>query len=190
MPDPSSFDYWFNKNYLGQAKKMFGEHLDPNMNLQFRAYRDSLKDDYESYKDDFSKQQDRIKLGSEYDEASSALGDARTADVNEFQSLAPMAQRKLLGSLNSRGLGSSVAAGGAGSGYMSSLANRQASTLGDIELGYQNLGQNLANRKKAGQIGISDFYNDLGFAKEQARGKKADFFDFLGGIIGGAKDFL
>ncbi len=134
--------------------------------------------------------QEKSILDTNINAATNATNAARQADIDQFQGLAPMAQRKLLGGLNARGLGSSVAAGGSGSGYLGALANRQASDLGGIELGYDNLLNSLAQRRRAGKYDIGGFYDDLSNAKKQAKNNEAGFLDYLGGAIEGISSFI
>jgi len=119
-----------------------------------------------------------------YNQAQSALVPAEQADVNEFNRTSPFVQRQMLGMLNSRGLGSSVLAGGSGSGGLSELANRQKSELSNIQGGYQSLSDSLTQGLKGSNINYQDFLNSLQGQQAAAQKLKQqqafDPFDILG----------
>lgn len=125
-----------------------------------------------------------------YDEAVKAAKAAQEADVNRYNELVPLSRNKLMGSLNARGLGTSVMGGGQGTGALSSLAQRLSSGLGDINLGYQDLLQNLAAQHKAGEYNISDFYRNMELAKQKSKEGEAGVLDYLGGLINAGSAYL
>lgn len=119
-----------------------------------------------------------------YNYATGQVGNAEAADVNEYMRVSPMLQRKMLGSLNSRGLGSSVLAGGSGSGYLGELSNKQQSGLFGLKSGYQGLRDQLEQQHLAGNLDINSFYNALAQRKAYAQSLKDQQGDLFTDILG------
>lgn len=177
---------------LGQATEDYRKKYSP----QYSQHGDLLTDifggsgDNQSEIDRFNKTVDTSALGLGADQAMGSVEKSRLADVADFQAQAPLAERNLLGSLNRRGLGLSALSGGQGTGALKSLADRFSKNLGNINLGYQDLTQQLQRQKRAGTFDISDFYGNLDLARKQAKSQEADAFDFLGSLTGVAGGFL
>lgn len=112
---------------------------------------------------------EKIVQQNNYDAAEKSLAPAEQADVAEYQRTSPMAQRKLIGQLNARGLGSSLMAGGSGSGAYSELLNRQASGLAGIQSGYQGLQNSLEQQLASGKIDTNQYYQQLGAQRAMAK---------------------
>lgn len=136
------------------------------------------------------KEGESAQAEQDYAGAEDAVRKTMGADIDEFQGLAPLASRRLLGSLNARGLGTSVMAGGQGTGALTGLAQRHAKGLGDIKLGYEDLLGNLAEQKKRGGIDTANFYRDFSLAKQNAKSKEAGVLDYLSAGIGAASAFI
>lgn len=177
-PGMGGFDAWLNNTYgtTGTSEgydKLLGEYAKYSGINASQWQGDSTR-----------KRLEKDILNTNISASSAAADKAKQADIAQYQALAPLAQQKLLGSLNARGLGSSVMAGGSGTGYMSSLANQQMQGLGNIEQNYQDLQQGLAARKQAGKYDINGFYNDLGNARTKAAAQGGGLMDWLGGAVG------
>jgi hypothetical protein len=180
--NPLGIDEFIKKNYGGMPSAEAGE--------AYVKYRDSLK----SQQDKYNKDLDKYNLDTNYNAATSSLTPAAEADTAEYNRLSPLAQRRLIGNLNSRGLGASLAAGGSGSGAYSELLNSQAQGLGNLQAGYQDLSNQLERQKASDTIDMDSFYRSLAGQREYARQLQKQnafgFEDILGLGLGAAKGFL
>lgn len=169
------------------AAPSFGEWwaLQPiDYQVSRRFNMNQAQNDYNAYVQQFDttkKQEQTQQTGTAYETAIGALRPAQEADVAEYQRLAPLAQSRLLGSLNARGLGASVAAGGSGSGALGELSNQQQQGLFGIQSGYQDLANQLERQKAGDQIDLDAFFGNLGrqrsFAMQQRKSMQPDVFD-------------
>ena len=147
-------------------------------------------DYYENVLSTRLKEADLNQMNTDYGEFGKAIEGGREADLAEYMPLGYLAARKTLGGLNARGLGTSVMAGGQGTGALTSLADRFKKGAGDIGLGYDQLRDNAAAQQKSGSFNISDAYGNLDLARRRAKSNQADFFDFAAVPINAAKGLL
>jgi len=156
---PLSYDDWLKTQpgigVFGNGKQ---DYLKPLYEQQYGTYADPL-----------NKAKEKYDLNTNYATAQGALQPAASADIAEYQRTSPLAQRRLLGGLNARGLGSSVAAGGSGSGAIGELSNRQQSGLYNIQSGYQSLANQLDKQKAGDAINLDSFYQSIARQRELAR---------------------
>jgi len=123
--------------------------------------------DYISYKDEYGQEKSKEEISNEYQKARAALGSQSEADIEEFMRQSPILQGRALGALNARGLGSSVASGGSGTGYLDELARSRAEGFTDMESLYQGLGNQLDLAEKGELIDLSGFYDQLSRARRE-----------------------
>ena len=174
-----SFGDWYTANGKGSTDTATLEN-------QYNRYLDSVNGPLAAGSTDYvgPGEIDAYFTGNAYKTANDALKPAEAADVAEFNRTAPFAQRRLLGGLNARGLGSSVMAGGSGSGALGELSNRQQNQLGSIESGYQGIANNLERGKASDQINMDSFYQQLAqqraYAQQLQQQSQFDPFQILG----------
>ena len=175
-----------------QSQNYFG--LNPNLVSGDQMRSDLFGKQYNEYVDSLTKAEQKKTLDTNYGAAMGSLTPAKEADVAEYQRTSPFVQRKLLGSLNARGLGSSVLAGGSGSGALSELAAKQQSGLQGIKQGYQGMYDELERQKAGDNIDMDSFYSQLGrqreYARQQQIANRPDFFDFAKPLVSGASLFI
>ena len=173
----------------------YAAYLSANKPIEQQSLQELQADPKEGafYEDVLStrlKEADLNQQNVDYGEFGDAIKGAQAADIAEYQPLGALGARKALGGLNARGLGTSVLAGGQGTGALTALGDRFKKGLGDINLGYEQLLNNAAAQQKSGSFNISDAYGNLDLARRRAKSNQADFFDFAAVPINAAKGLL
>ncbi len=166
-------DWLWNQDFYKNNQDFYNKYSD-----------EQLSDMFSGKYDEYLSGSQKAETSSNYNQALGALTPAMNADVGEYQRVSPFAQRKLLGGLAGRGLGTSVMAGGSGSGAMSELANRQQAGLFGIQSGYQDLANQLEKQKAGEDIDLDAFFSNLSsrrnYARQMAQQQQTDVWDILG----------